>query len=346
MNASVVASDRLRQEFDVAVVPLRFAASISEISSLSAAKLWRSLHAAWSLASSLRAHEPDALYFTLTPSGLAFYRDCAFIAIAKAFGVSRIFHMHGQGAQAQLDRSWRRAIYRWAFDKAWVLHLSPRLAADTEQLVPGERVRIVPNGITSASVPLQKRSASERLRILYLSTMAREKGPLVLLEAIAALRARGRSVVATFAGPPYGDCVDAFTARSRELGLDDVVRYVGPAMGEAKDALYREHDVFVMPSFREAFPLVVLEAMQHGLPVVASRVGAMADMVEDGATGVLVPPGRASAIADAIDRLRAAPATAAEMGARGQARYREHFTLDHFEASLLSALRDIVGGSA
>ena len=87
-------------------------------------------------------------------------------------------------------------------------------------------------------------------------------------------------------------------------------------------------DIFVLPSLREALPIAVMEAMAMGLPVVATRVGGIPEVVEDGMTGCLVPPGDEAALAAALGRLVADPALAARLGAAGRARVQAQFTVE------------------
>jgi glycosyltransferase involved in cell wall biosynthesis len=87
-------------------------------------------------------------------------------------------------------------------------------------------------------------------------------------------------------------------------------------------------DMVVMPSLRESFGLVALEAMAMNLPVIASRIGGLEEVVEHGRTGLLVAPGDAVVLADAIQRLTEDPGMRKEMGAAGRQRVESRFGLD------------------
>ncbi len=344
MNAHVADSELLAAHFDIDVLPLRFANSVDDIGSVSLRKLGRvATHAARLLARTVR-RRPDAVYFTLSPVGGSFYRDCLFIALLKLLRVPRVYHLHGKGIGRELDDAWKQRLYAWAFANAWVIHLSPMLATETAPIAEANRVRFIPNGITpTASAPT--RTARERPRILYVSNMSEDKGPLVLVDALAELADRGVQFEATFAGAPFGDCVDKFERKVAERRLGANVRYVGPQYGEAKDKLFADHDIFVFPTYyaQEAFPLVLIEAMQHGLPVVTTFEGAIPEMVEDGVTGCLVPQRDHRALAAKIAQLVDDEVLRRRMGNAGRQRYEERFTLDRFEAALSDVLREVVG---
>jgi glycosyltransferase involved in cell wall biosynthesis len=338
VNQTVANSKLLASLFELEVLPLAFAGSIKDIEHASVRKLARMLGISARLAYALVARRPDAVYFTLAPTRSAFYRDCLFIALMKLAGVPRIYHLHGKGIRPRLSAAWHRLLYTWAFRDAWVIHLSERVAADIEGLVPRDRVMIVPNGIAERNAPARaQRSGCTRL--LFLSNMIESKGPLVLLEALGQLHARGVAFEATFAGAvSNADFLARFTAAIQRLGLERRARYVGPAYGEQKYRLFDEHDIFVFPTSNDAFPLVALEAMQAGMPVVTTDEGALAEIVEDGATGLLVPPRDPAALAERLAALIANPGLQRQMGARARARQEQRYTLAVFEQNLAAAL--------
>lgn len=349
ISERVANSELLASRFDLETLPLAFASSFQDLERPSLRKLGRTLETAVRLARTLAARRPAAVYFTLAPTGAAFYRDCLFVAIMKVFRVPRIYHLHGKGIRSRLASRPQRHLYQWAFRDAWVIHLAERLVADIEGLVPRDRVLIVPNGIVERDVPA-RRSAGAPARLLFLSNLIESKGPLVLLQALELLQARGVRFEATFAGAVHDD---RFLARFRaEVGSRDLerhVRYVGPAYDEDKHRLFDEHDVFVFPTLKDAFPLVALEAMQAGLPVVTTAEGALPDIVEDGETGLVVPPHDPVALADRLAALLADTGLQQRMGSRGKERHAQRYTLAAFEHNLSAALAACVraaGGGA
>lgn len=344
-NHAIVNSELLASRFDLEVLPLAFSASLVDLNRFTVRKLGRLLRTSVRLAHALVARRPDAVYFTLAPTGGAFYRDCVLVAILKLAGVTRIYHLHGKGIQSRVEARWRRELYRWAFRDAWVIHLAERLVPDLGDLVRPERVLVVPNGVVERNAPRRgKRDGCPRL--LYLSNMVLSKGPLVLVEALGLLRARGIAFEATFAGAKFSDgCVDRFHADIRRFGLERQVRYVGPAYGDAKHRLFDEHDVFVFPTNNDAFPLVVLEAMQAGIPVVTTREGAIPDIIEEGVTGLFVPHRDPEALANRLQSLLSDRDMQRRMGARARERQEEKYTLSAFERNLAAALEACTSGS-
>lgn len=342
INARIVASEALRDRFELDVVPLQFSDTVAELGAISLGKLVEAATVGVRIAAKL-ATRPDAFYITMAVQRPACFRDAGYLALAATLGVPRIVHLHARPERAVLP------LLRQALRGATVILLSPALRDDLGDAVNDAQVRYVANGIPDPGEP--SASGEARVpRVLFLSNLLIAKGPLALIDALAQVAARGVDFEATFAGAPSRELGEReiHTAIAR-AGLADRVRYVGAIETDEKDAVLRDHDVFVLPSAREGFPLVVLEAMATGLPVVATRVGAMADLVADGETGVLVEPrasGLREPLADAIERLLRDKELRTRMGRAGRARFVERFTAAQFERQLGDVLAEAAGDRA
>jgi glycosyltransferase involved in cell wall biosynthesis len=125
-----------------------------------------------------------------------------------------------------------------------------------------------------------------------------------LVEALASVRARGIDARLRIVGKEEYDGEDESLRRSiAAVGVTAAVDFLGVAGPDRLREVYRSADVFCLPSYREGLPLAILEAMAFGLPVVATPVGGIPDVVVDGESGLLVEPGDPKALADAITRL-------------------------------------------
>ncbi len=107
-------------------------------------------------------------------------------------------------------------------------------------------------------------------------------------------------------------------------------------------ACLRDCDLLVLPSHIEALPMVVLEAMSHQRAVLATSVGSVADAVEDGVTGLLVPPREVPALTGALERLIRDPALRREFGAAGRRRYERDFTISVMNAALADLFAEVI----
>jgi glycosyltransferase involved in cell wall biosynthesis len=173
-------------------------------------------------------------------------------------------------------------------------------------------------------LPRPQAAAGAPPRLLYVGRLAPEKGLEVLLDALRRVRAARPGASAPtltlvgwdYVGSTYGAELRARVAASDLAGA---VAFAGHVpYGPRLFALYDSHDALVLPSFTEGFPQVLLEAMVRGVPLVATRVGGVPRVVEDGVNGLLVPPGDAAALATALARLLSDPALSATLAAAGQ----------------------------
>lgn len=181
------------------------------------------------------------------------------------------------------------------------------------------------------------------MEFLYLGNLIPEKGVLVLFEACRYLVHEGKPFRCHIVGAGTKKLsVDDCRALVDDFNLSDLVEVHGPLYGEEKEKMWKQCDVFVFPTFyhNECFPLVILEAMQHSLPVIATPVGAIPDMVIEGKSGMLVPTNDAQALANAILEIIRNPDLIVKMGSGGKLRYQERFTTNQFEETLLSVLSE------
>ncbi|HKC21783.1 MAG TPA: glycosyltransferase family 4 protein [Gaiellaceae bacterium] len=158
-------------------------------------------------------------------------------------------------------------------------------------------------------------------RLLCVGRLIPIKGHLVLLRAFAQARRRVPSLELDIAG--RGPLEPALRALAKELGVEDGVRFLGyvtPVQRAIENAT-----AVVVPSMGEGFGMVALEAMERSRPVIAAEIGGLGELVEEGVTGYLVPPGEAERLADAIVRLASNLPRAAEMGSAGRRRALEQF---------------------
>ena len=127
-------------------------------------------------------------------------------------------------------------------------------------------------------------------------------------------------------------------------GLDDIAVYHGRKYGKDKEAFLQTADIFVFPTFyfNECFPLVIIEAMMNGLPVISTDEGGIRDEVKDGKNGFVVKPQDSKVLADAIQRLLDDKNARHTMGAEGRRMFKERFTMVYFENNIKGILIDCI----
>ncbi len=206
----------------------------------------------------------------------------------------------------------RQALARAGAVTATGLRLAEATLPHTPERKP---VAVIPYGIDLERFAFTDREPHTPVTVGAVSRLSPEKGHQYLLRAVASLRDRGLELRVVLAGdgPSRGE----LESLARELRLD--VEFIGEVAHDAVPDVLRRLDVFAMPSTWEGFGVSALEASATGLPVVASDVHGIPDVVRDGVTGLLVPPRDVTALADAIARLADDPALRGDMGRAGRA---------------------------
>jgi glycosyltransferase involved in cell wall biosynthesis len=192
-----------------------------------------------------------------------------------------------------------------------------------ERGYPTRTCRVIPNGVDPALFsPLAEEPPLPPV-YFFAGRLEQQKGVDVLLEAFRKLP-RGPRLRIAGTGPQE----EEYRQLASSLGLDGAVRFLGAVPRPKLPALMCEAHVFVLPSRYENLPLSILEAMACARPVVAARVGGVAEMIDDGVEGILVPPDDAHVLALALRRLLEAAPLRKRMGEAGRARVLGRFTWD------------------
>jgi alpha-maltose-1-phosphate synthase len=232
----------------------------------------------------------------------------------------------GLAPQPGWGEAWRRrerALYGGA---AAIAAFSARAARSVveDYGVAAAKVQVVGPG---ANVPLAQRARSDDGEtVLFVGREFARKGGPILLDAFSRLRRVRPAARLLVAGP------------TRAIPTPPGVTHLGAVPVEALPALFARATVFALPTLQEPFGIAYLDAMSCGLPCVATRTEAVPEIVEDGETGLLVPPGDAAALAVALERLLADRDLARRMGERGRARVEERFTWRRAADALAVAL--------
>jgi glycosyltransferase involved in cell wall biosynthesis len=200
------------------------------------------------------------------------------------------------------------------------------------------RPRLSQNGLQRENDHLDKQFEEKPLNLLCIGTLHEVKGQKYLVEACQLLHERGVPFSCRFVGD--GPDEEALTNQTAAAGLADHIHFMGRKTREEIIRLLHEADVLVVPSVpsrdgrREGIPVVLMEAMGCGLPVVASRLSGIPELVKDGHTGLLVPPGEASALAGALTHLYHEAETRKRLGQAGREVILRDFDLHKNAAAL------------
>ncbi len=270
----------------------------------------------------------DLLHIHMAAHGSAL-RKCVLILVGDLLGIPVIVHMHGSNFNKFYDAlpNAVRKVFRFVMRRArYVIVLGENwrqfLIADIG--LDARRIAVIVNGVPGPIAFDRPAGHGEAVRIVFLGQIGERKGVPDLLAAFQSPRLLTKSWTATVAGD--GE-VDELRVAVAKAGLQDRVAVPGWVERETASGLLREADIFVLPSHFEAMPIAILEAMAHGVAVIATPVGAIPEFLTDGETAVLVPPGAPEQLADAISRLMGDAAERQRLGAAGNKVFRERFDI-------------------
>ncbi len=304
---------------------------------------WRGMIHAWR---ELRRSAPRLLHVHhVWPAA-----DRYLASLADAAGVPHLVvteHIVGRPHSGPQRRLKRRELERADAVTAVCGAVADSLAHDYG--VARARLRVLPNGADlpdlEAERPearrLRDRFGAALLKPLWVcaARLEEQKGHAVLLEALAELRRRGLDFVCALAGD--GALRADLERRAATLGLEGRVEFMGRR--DEIGPLLLAADTVVLPSLWEGLPLVLLEALARARPVVASAVGGVPDVVEDGVTGRLVPPSDPAALADALESFHGRPDAALKLGRAGEQRIHESYTWERVVEGFELLYDDVLG---
>lgn len=261
--------------------------------------------------------------------GIAAKRACGIPVVSTFFGVELTW--------VRTQMRFLEPVLRWIVRRSDVVTaISTYTARTLREIAPGAELEIVPFGAAVAGEPspagVRDRHARAGFELLFVGRLVERKGVEYLLGAVALLRDRGWDVALDVVGDgPSGSSLRALVS---EFDLHARVRFLGQVAEPVLEDRLRSCDVLVLPAVRDAkgdvegLGVVLIEALRAERPVIASDVGGIPDVVRDGVTGLLVPPGDVECLAGAIERYAREPELAARHAAAGRRDVEERFSWD------------------
>lgn len=237
--------------------------------------------------------------------------------------------------QASVYRQIERLVGPLSSKIITVSEFDRQLALDS-RIVAEDRVVTVHNGMPDVPLRLRADPGRTPVRLVMVARYEPQKDHPTLLRALAGLKDHAWELDLIGEGP----LMSQMESLAATLELGDRVHFLGQRMDV--DQILAQAQINLLVSNWEGFPLSILEAMRAGLPVVASSVGGIGESVCDEETGFLVGRGNVELLRDRIRRLLEAPTLRARFGARGRARYEQHFTLAQTVTKTLAVYRDVL----
>ncbi len=326
----------LVERFGIRHIDARFTGDVADLQRFRLEKVRRLFAVLGAIRRVVHGEGGDVVVLTPTFLPKPFLKDAVLIWwtwLQRPREILAWFHMDF----ATMGYARRNILFRW-FARVTLRRctrmvcVAPRLQGRLPEFLRERPVHSVMNGVADAfrdASPLRR--VDQRVRVVFLSHMGIAKGWELLFEQAERLCAQFPEVEFHFYGGPASDS-SMERIRARFLGgrWPERIVWKGFVEGEVKTTALREAGLFCFPSFNEAFPLTVLEAMSAGLPIVASDVGAVRDALIEGEGAFLVPPRDGEQLHEALSRLIGDPAARERMGRFNRKRYEELFTVEAY----------------
>lgn len=340
MNQYVADSKLLKDYFDIHTIGISYAQSVGEMGKIKFSKFFTIIKTYFRLVMQLIAFKPDLIYFQISPLGFAFIRDSLYVFLMKLFQKKIVFHIHGKGISNNIKNPIKKWYYRKVFNNTEVICLSNMLTYDIKHIFGG-KIHIVPNGIQKANIAISISKNNNDARILFLSNLIESKGVYDYIEALSIVKKCNISFSAYIVGKEGDVSIAELNKSIDEKKLKGYLEYLGPVYGNEKFKILNNCDIFIHPTQKDVWGLVILEAMQCSLPVISTFEGAISEMVEDGVTGFLVNKKSPKEIADKLELLIKDDDLRQRMGKAGREKFLKYYTIEKFEENMKNVFDDI-----
>lgn len=333
-------SQYIKSRFDCHYINLTTAKDLSDIGKLNWKKLKQFIILLLNIRKTVKLLKPSLVYVTPNSKGGAFYKDFIVVQMLKLMGCRVVLHYHNKGVSKRQERFLDNLLYYYFFKNTKVILLANSLYEDIEKYVSINDIYICPNGIPESIINASNISTPPNtFKLLFLSNLLKSKGVCVLLEACQILRKQEYKFVCEFVGGETEDFDSiSFQKELKKRKLEDCVYYLGKKYGSEKELILQNAKLFILPTFDDCFPLVLLEAMQHKIVCISTNEGGISDIIEHGQTGFIVEKNNPEDLAEKIVILIKNDELRIKMGEAGYKLFKSKYTLSAFEKHFVDVL--------
>ena len=298
---------------------------------LSTALVWNAIVTILQFLKHLAWRRPDVVHIGTAPA-FSFVKHSFMVLLARTFHFPVLLHIHcGVDALVGTSRPvWNRFVLAIMARCSAIIVLSTEWFQIQSKL-PEIRFEYIPNCIDTAHYESLSRCENDDpnrpVRVLFLGHIGEAKGIYDLFAAIGIAKGVSKKpFLVDIVGEALKACdLEMSQHQIRSLGLEDSVRLWAPEYGSAKISRYGAADIFVLPSYSEGMPMVILEAMASGLAIIATRVGGIPDMISDPVSGLIVEPRSPAELGEALRRLVDDPHLRFKLGTKAREVARTRF---------------------
>ena len=349
------------EAFDITFLDLKFW-SYAKHKRVTIDKLWKMVKYWFQYVFAIFSRRPQYVLFNMSFDKMPFLKDYLFCATGALLGRRVVLHDMGQYLPELHNSSGKllQFLIRDLLKRTYaIIVMGEKVRTEYAPFFDPKRIVVVPGvvedtaGIQHGVIPapafagVNSAGIQDNIEVLYFSYLSVTKGIWTALKAIPLVVQQDPRIRFTFAGPMESPQLqEQMEAFIKEKKLTDVVRYVGYVSDVPKrTAYFRNSDIFIFPTHRDVFGLVILHAMAEGVPVVASVEGTIPEILQDGTNGFLFEKGNEAQLAQKILALAADAGLRQKMGQANRRRYLENYTPDVYGRRMIRAFEQIMGPS-
>jgi len=337
INKHIINSKIINDGFITQTLEIKFSNNISELQKITIKKIFKTFYLTAKLIFTIKKFKPDLIYFSIMPVGKGFIRDLLFVLIIKFFKVKPIYHLHNKGIYKAKKSKILKQIYKLVFNNSVIIHLSQGLMDSEVKFLnlKNAKTYVVNNGVEEFEVKLNKKN-NNIIKLLYLSNLFPEKGLNTLLDSIKILNEKKYNVQLDIIGSARNDKLIKNVLSNK---LNNIY-FRGELFNSEKNNYLQVADIFIHPTTNDSFPLVILEAMQFGLPVISTYEGAIPEIIENGINGILIEKGNVVQLAESIELLINSHELRIKMGQNNREKHLEKYTITKFEENISKIIQE------
>ena len=291
------------------------------------------------------ANRPDIVYIPISKNITPFLRDSLYVVSSWLLGAKVVSTLHGGEFNLSTGNRLKRTLVRFVLKKIHTLSvLGENIKQQLESRLPVQNLAVLYNGIDPIAQVKSKRvkQRNERFHVLFIGNLRESKGIFDVLKAASLVRQETDRVDFWFAGEWSSDQAENYALDIiRRGGIEEHIKFWGLITGEEKVEFFNRGDVLVHPTYYDGQPIVLLEAMSVGLPIISTDVGSIAETVIDNQNGFIIPTGSPDKMAERIllfsrdDKLRRS------MSRMSKKIYENRFTRAIFLTNARQILREV-----